>query len=415
MNSIFESIESSFKSIDDSKIESIRHLKANEFSRVESDLLDGLSDLNSAQRLNIERSSLLYSLKLKTDRNLATLEPATTRFRSGSGFEEFDLQLEKCLVYSHPMSIRQKLTYLHLLPSPTQYVDFDLFDIKFAHSSIRQSTLLSANRIFLVISSGSTHDYIMQVHRIDRSSLATCRQVRKRSVFKFDFVTVSSRIVGAFNYRYVEIYDFNLAMLKQVDFVHDESGFLSYKRMLSNQREIVFDCNDYYRIYAYDMTACQRVGQVVNRNGPFYIDLYSSEECELMAVSKQFLFYSSANRHFIQLVSRTTGLVTVSFSMTRVFDSSDFTFYTSLSFYVDFLTSVVYFKSELSNHIFSLDFRNPTSDDSSRGVVVDRLQTELDSNGLRLQVLFETHFAEPILTMYKRNFSTRNLKLVNII
>lgn len=412
MNSLFESIEKSFESIDES-IVLVREKKSDELSDVESRVLERLDDPIVLERVNIERNELLHQLKIKTDRNLSHLDDKQlTRFRPSSPntvFDNFELNINKSLVYKNPLDVHKKLTYLHLLPPPVQYVDFDLFDIKFPHSSIRCSSIISATRIFLCIWLAN-NDYVLQVHQINRSSLSTCKQIIKRALFKFDFEFVENRIVGAFNYRYIDIYDFNLNLIKQIDMMNNEGSFLSYKRLLSNRVELVFDCNEYFRIYSSDMVESQRVGQTTNRNAPFYIDI--SDEIELLNISKQFLFLTTPNRHFIQLMSRRTGQTTASFSMTGVFDIPDSSFYFGVSFYINVDSSLVYFKPDLSNSLFCLDL-------NSNAVVDNRLeeiQREFTSEGFQLQVLFDeyTSFSEPILLFFKRNFSTRNLKLVNI-
>lgn len=407
IKSLLESIENGIGAID-LKLAEARSTKTAEYASLETRVAAELSDEAVESRLNAQRDDLLGCLDVRRRTDLRTL-PASrsmTWFRASRGDA---LDLSRHVVYENGFSLHKKIAYMHLIPSrPSRYVDYDLYDIKYPHSAIKFSSLLTATRIFLLIHlSGS--DYLLQTHQINRSSLATCKQLMKKSVFKYTFEFMEGRIVGAFNLRVVEIYDLDLNTLKRVDFITCEGRFLSYRRILTNGFEIIFDQVEFYRLYDRDLREVGRLGQTDEPGQAFYIDL--NEDLELVNVSKRFLVYVTPERHCIRLISRDSGHYVTSFSLARLFDIPASNFYINLSFFVDFDTSTVYFKSDSARSIYCLDV------DSNAAVQIqDEYVVAAIDDTCRFRALYdsETNFGEQTVLISKRNFSTHNLKIVYI-
>lgn len=406
MNSVFESIESLFSTIEQALL-ALKSSKEDEYGNVEK-LIAKLDDQIVIDCVNGERQDLIErtETKRRSDLSLLNLTNLMTFHAANrlKAIDDFKFDLNRRLTYKNGFNVQKKLSYLHILRKPIEYVDYDLFDIKYPHSQIKLSSLVSSNRIFLLIALTNS-DHILQVHQINRSSLSTCKQVTKRSLFKYDVQFAENRIIFVFNYRYIDVYDFNLNLIKQIDALATEGSFLSHKCILTNGAEVIFDHIEFYRIYDLDLKSFCNLGQTQDSNKPFFIDV--KEGLQLINVSKQLLVYLTPDRLFIRCMSRDSGNFISSFNLASVLDIPHSNFYISLSFFIDFNSSLVYFKADNSRSIFCLDSKN---------LLVHIIQNYYVSDGFQLSVLNdrETSLGEEAILFLKRNVSTRNLKNVFI-
>lgn len=230
---------------------------------------------------------------------------------------------------------------------------------------------------------------------------------------KYNFAFLGSRIVAFFDYRYVELYDSNLNLLKQIDFITNERSLLIYKQILTNGSEIIVDTDKFYKIYDRELIEIQQIGQTEDPDAPFFIDI----NFHLAGISKEFIVYLTAKRDFIRLVSRTSGKAP--FSMAHIIQLPNPDCYLSLSYFIDYSSSLVYFKSDDSSLLYCIDLKGINSSTTPNSEQHKQIQVTLE--GFQFNVLFdkEANFNEQTILIFKRQIeyfrnSQEKLKLVYI-
>lgn len=126
--------------------------------------------------------------------------------------------LNNSLVIKNNFNLINKIKYLHLLER-NELSEFDLYDFKYLKSKVVYSLYLTSelNKLLTFISiNDDRYEFILRIHRVDRSSFQTAREIIKKKIIHYDFVLVNQFVYCLFvsSEKYVEKYDFDLNLLK---------------------------------------------------------------------------------------------------------------------------------------------------------------------------------------------------------
>lgn len=402
-------IECKFDSLERS-IRNVTALKLDEYSQLEKKIYHQLTESTLQTRLNEQRNVLIDQLTRQRQQNLHECRLSRLEFKqsadnaesSSSSVSSLADVFPRFLTYKRHFSLIQKLSYLHVL-IPRKYHDIELFDIKYPTSTIRYSLLLNVDRLFLfILLDANSFSYVMQTHDINKSSFKTMKQHFKNSVHTFAFQYNQTHLYALFNKSYIEMYDFELTLVKRVDLPLNE--YLFYKRFLVNKREIIIDNRTYLSVYDCALSGDgQKLGQSTDPNEPFYIE----SSLGVVNVTKDFLIFYSNIKHFIKLMARSSGLVVDIMYMDDLCIQKGIQNYFSFSFFIDYDSSDLYFKQNQTNTIYSIDL---TQSRKKLKIVQNRFQ----SNEFLFDVLVKANRQqlESYVLIYKLSHFSPILKIV---
>lgn len=386
----------------ESLINNLKTDKQNEFT----DLHHRLTKLNTNLNLLYEsvlndcRKDLLHDLLSRKNESFRTSRlAAKLAFNSNLNNSNLCQILVNQLVIKNGFNLNKKLKYLHLLDSK-EYFDIELYDIKSPKSMISYSSIISSNRIFLVIKSDRDNDFIFQVHQINKSSFRTCRQILKKNVRRFEFVFVNNLIFGLLFYcnrdLKIEIYDFELNFVKSMQI--EDHGVTQF---ITNGSELILD---YYHTHAvYDFGLKEKES--------FKSCLLN---CTLVNLTKDYLVYVYKVFDDIEKpikiecrFTRDLIFVIKAFQSLGIDPVLNFKIYHLVDYESNF-----YFKFEKSNQIYSIELNKKSVANNENRISI--LQDKSDLSEFNFSSL--RNYSEETILFYKNRSSwLKVLKKVLIV